>query len=90
MTGIQRPQRWMDRRRWVVRPRPRSGDRDRVPFSTDSATSATPCVVVTVLDEGAVLVSATAPVRFPPRQVERVREALAEARAVSLWISGDW
>lgn len=88
MTGMQRRQRWMERRRWVVRSN--TGERRRVTFRNDGVTPAVPSVVVTVLDDGAVLVSATAPVRFAPRQVERVREALAEARAVSLWISGDW
>lgn len=43
-----------------------------------------------VVDGEVVVNVPRGPVRYSPSDVERLRQALAEARAVALWARGDW
>lgn len=66
------------RRRWVVRTRPHDGERG-------------PVVVVEVPHDGPVTVAVQdGPVQLAPDEVERLRQALALARAVVIWDRGRW
>lgn len=67
-----------DQSRWVTRP-------------ASSGTSDEAAVIVVQVVDGEVLVDAPrGPVAYSPRDVERLRQALADARALALWERGDW
>lgn len=67
------------RRRWVIRQRPDGGGEHG------------PVVVVEAPHEGPVsLAVQDGPVQLQPGEVERLRQALALARAVVIWDRGRW